>query len=72
MWWVVHLLVICSMAVFGYYLGVWLVAILQEPASTDMESGWWWQVFQKFAATVIGGIFAGVFIGYILLIRPQR
>ena len=69
---VVFLLVVISgMVVVGLYLGDVLLAIVMQPLEQGDLMTEWWQIFRKLAATLVGGLFLGLLIGYVLLIWPE-
>lgn len=66
-----HLLVIGAMIIFGLYLGDILLAIVMQPVEKGDLMTEWWQIFRKLAATLVGGLFLGLLVGYVLLIWPE-
>jgi len=65
-----HLVVICGLIIVGLYLGDILLAIVMQPVTPGDLMSEWWQIFRKLAATLVGGLFLGLLIGYVLLIWP--
>jgi len=60
------------MIIVGLYLGDILLAIVMQPVTPGDLMSEWWQIFRKLAATLVGGLFLGLLIGYVLLIWPSE
>ena len=70
--WVLHIAAICAMLLLGRTLGLWLVDQWSQPIRATEISEEWWEIFRRFASTVMVSLFIAISLAYTVLIRPGR